>query len=300
MNYEKEIRKLADEKGALILAHNYQPAEIQDLADITGDSLELARKAKEAKESTLVVCGVYFMAETAKILSPDKTVLIPRPDAGCPLADQLNPSSVRAAKAAHPGSPFVVYVNSNAATKAECDITCTSANAADVVRSLKEDTVLFGPDANLAAYAQRLVPEKTIIPVPQNGGCPTHHQFSVRDIEAARREYPNATIICHPECSPEVQLASDLVGSTGYMIRRCGEKKEWVILTEKGIIHPLQKKYPDTIFHGIDTAVCSNMKLITEQDLYITLRDGVVPIQVPESIADRARLAIERMIEASA
>ncbi len=299
MNYAKEIRRLADEKGALILAHNYQPAKIQDLADITGDSLELARKAKDAKESTLVVCGVYFMAETAKILSPEKTVLIPRPDAGCPLADQLTPSSVRAAKAAHPGSPFVVYVNSNAATKAECDITCTSANAADVVRSLPQDTILFGPDANLAAYTQRLVPEKTIIPVPLNGGCPTHHQFTIRDIETAKREYPNATIICHPECSPEVQLASDLVGSTGYMMRRCGEKKEWVILTDNGIIHPLQKKYPKTIFHGIDTAVCSDMKLITEEDFYITLKDGVVPIQVPENIADRARLAIERMIEAS-
>ena len=300
MNYEKEIRRLAAEKGALILAHNYQPPEIQDLADITGDSLELARKAKDAKESTLVVCGVYFMAETAKILSPEKTVLIPRPDAGCPLADQLTPSSVRAAKAAHPGSPFVVYVNSNAATKAECDITCTSANAADVVRSLKEDTILFGPDANLAAYTQRLVPEKTIIPVPLNGGCPTHHQLTIRDVEAARRQYPEATIISHPECSPEVQLASDLVGSTGYMMRRCGEKKEWVIFTDKGIIHPLQKKYPNTLFHGIDTAICPTMKLITEEDLYITLKDGVVPIQVPENIADRARLAIERMIEASA
>lgn len=299
MNFAKEIRRLAAEKGALILAHNYQPAEIQDLADITGDSLELARKAKEAKEATLVFCGVYFMAETAKILSPEKTVLIPRPEAGCPLADQLTPSSVRAAKEAHPGSPFVVYVNSNAATKAECDITCTSANAADVVRSLKEDTILFGPDANLAAYAQRMVPEKTIIPVPKNGGCPTHHQFTVRDVLAARREYPDASVICHPECSPEVQLAADLVGSTGYMIRRSGEKKEWVILTEKGIIHPLQKKYPHVLFHGIDTAVCPTMKLITEEDLYITLRDGVFPIQVPESIGQRARLAIERMIEAS-
>ena len=299
MNYGEEIRRLADAKGALILAHNYQPPEIQDLADITGDSLELARRAKEVKESTLVVCGVYFMAETAKILSPDKTVLIPRPDAGCPLADQLTPEKVLAAKAAHPGAPFVVYVNSTAATKAECDITCTSANSAEVVRALPEDTVLFGPDANLAAYAQRLVPEKKIIPVPQNGGCPTHHQFTLRDIEAARREYPNATIVCHPECSPEVQLASDMVGSTGYMMRNCGTKKEWVIFTEKGICHPLQKKYPDTLFHAMDTAVCRNMKLITEEDLYITLRDGVVPVQVSEKTADRARVTIERMINVS-
>lgn len=145
MNYEQQIKKLAAEKNAIILAHNYQPAEIQDVADICGDSLELARLAKEAKESTLVLCGVYFMAETAKILSPEKTVLIPRPEAGCPLADQLTPEMVRHAKAEHPGSPFVVYVNSNAATKAECDITCTSANAAVIAASLPEKRILFGP-----------------------------------------------------------------------------------------------------------------------------------------------------------
>ncbi|HKM42017.1 MAG TPA: quinolinate synthase NadA [Methanocorpusculum sp.] len=299
MTCGQEIRRLAAEKGALILAHNYEPPEIQDLADITGDSLELARRAKEAKEATLVVCGVYFMAETAKILSPEKTVLIPRPDAGCALADHLTPEMVRAAKAKYPGAPFVVYVNSTAATKAECDITCTSANAADVVRALPEDTVLFGPDANLAAYVQRLVPEKKIIPVPKDGGCPTHHEFTLRDIENARRMYPDATIVCHPECSSEVQIASDMVGSTGYMLRNCGTQKEWVILTDIGILHPLRKKYPDTLFHGIDTAVCQNMKIITEEDLYMTLRDGVVPVQVPDTIAERARVAIERMIKVS-
>ncbi len=299
MNYESEIRKLSRAKNAVILAHNYQPPEIQDLADITGDSLELARLAKETGESTLVLCGVYFMAETAKILSPEKTVLIPRPEAGCPLADQLMPEAVRAAKAANPGSPFVVYVNSSAATKAECDITCTSANAAAVAASLPEETILFGPDANLAAFVQRQLPEKRIIPVPAAGGCPTHHRFSVRDVEAARRAYPDAAVICHPECSPEVQLASDMTGSTGYMIRNCGEKKEWVILTEKGILHPLQKKYPDTRFHVMDTAVCPNMKMITPEGLYVTLRDGVYPVQVPDAVAVRARTAIERMIEAS-
>ncbi|MDV0443069.1 quinolinate synthase NadA [Methanorbis rubei] len=299
MNYEQQIKKLAAEKNAVILAHNYQPPEIQDAADITGDSLELARLAKEAKESTLVLCGVYFMAETAKILSPEKTVLIPRPDAGCPLADQLTPEIVRAAKAAHPGSPFVVYVNSNAATKAECDITCTSANAAAVAASLPEKKILFGPDANLAAWVQAQLPDKEIIPVPPNGGCPTHHNFSVRDVEIARREYPDATIICHPECSREVQLASDMVGSTGYMIRNCGTEKEWVIFTEEGIAHPLRKKYPDTIFHVMASAVCPNMKLIDLSDLYVTLRDGVYPVQVSDHIAAKARTAIERMIEVS-
>lgn len=299
MNYEQQIKKLAAEKNAVILAHNYQPPEIQDVADICGDSLELARLAKEAKEATLVLCGVYFMAETAKILSPEKTVLIPRPEAGCPLADQLTPEIVRQAKAANPGSPFVVYVNSNAATKAECDITCTSANAAAVAASLPEKKILFGPDANLAGWVQRQLPDKEIIPVPADGGCPTHHNFTVRDVESARREYPNATIICHPECSAEVQQACDLVGSTGYMVRNCGSADAWVILTEKGIAHPLAKRYPDTVFHVMDTAVCPNMKLIELRDLYVTLRDGVYPVQVADSVAVKARAAIERMIEAS-
>ncbi|MBQ4134753.1 MAG: quinolinate synthase NadA [Methanocorpusculum sp.] len=299
MNYAEEIRRLAEEKDALILVHNYEPAEIQDVADICGDSLELARKAKEADAKTLVICGVYFMAETAKILSPEKTVLIPRPDAGCALADQLTPEMVREAKAAHPGAPFVVYVNSSAATKAECDITCTSANAADVVRSLKEDTVLFGPDANLAAWVRKNVPEKTVITVPEDGGCPVHHKVTVEEVEAARKEFPNATVICHPECSPAVQEASDMIGSTGYMIRNCGEEKEWIIVTEYGILHPLKKHYPETIFHGID-AVCDHMKLITLKDLYETLNEGKNEVIVEKEIADSARKAIERMIEASA
>ncbi|HJK36933.1 MAG TPA: quinolinate synthase NadA [Methanocorpusculum sp.] len=299
MNYEQQIKKLAAEKNAIILAHNYQPAEIQDVADICGDSLELARLAKEAKESTLVLCGVYFMAETAKILSPEKTVLIPRPEAGCPLADQLTPEMVRHAKAEHPGSPFGGYVNSNAATKAECDITCTSANAAVIAASLPEKRILFGPDANLAGWVQRQLPDKEIIPVPANGGCPTHHNFTVCDVEEARRMYPNATVICHPECSSEVQQACDLVGSTGYMVRNCGTADEWVILTEKGILCPLEKRYPDTVFHVMETAVCPSMKVVDLSDLYVTLRDGVYPVVVADEIANRARSAIERMIEAS-
>ena len=299
MNYAEEIRRLAEEKGALILVHNYESAEVQDVADICGDSLELARKAKEAGAKTLVICGVYFMAETAKILSPEKTVLIPRPDAGCALADQLTPEMVREAKSKHPGAPFVVYVNSSAATKAECDITCTSANAADVVRSLKEDVVLFGPDANLAAWVRKNVPEKTIITVPEDGGCPVHHKVTVEEIEAARKQFPNATVICHPECSPAVQEASDMIGSTGYMIRNCGEEKEWIIVTENGILHPLSKHYPETVFHGIE-AICESMKLITLKDLYETLAEGKNEVIVEKETADRARDAIERMIEASA
>lgn len=299
MNYAEEIRKLAEEKGALILAHNYQPAEIQDLADITGDSLELARKAKDAEEKLIVMCGVYFMAETAKILSHDKTVLCPRVDAGCPLAEQLTPELVKQAKKKYFNAPFVVYVNSTAETKAVCDITCTSANAAEIVESLESNTVLFGPDKNLAEWVQRKLPDKTIIPVPSNGGCPTHHKFTVEDVDEARKKYPKATIICHPECSPDVQNECDLIGSTGYMMRNCGEKDEWVIFTEKGIIHPLTKKYPDKIFHVIDSAVCPSMKFITPEDLYISLRDETTKIEIPEKTAASAKKAIEKMIEIS-
>ena len=172
-------------------------------------------------------------------------------------------------------------------------------NAADVVRSLQEDTVLFGPDANLAAWVRKQVPEKTIITVPENGGCPVHHKVTVEEIEAARKEFPNATVICHPECSPAVQEAADMIGSTGYMVKNCGEKQEWIIVTECGILHPLRKHYPETVFHGIE-AVCDQMKLISLQDLYETLAEGKNEVIVEEETARRARNAIERMIEASA
>ncbi|HJJ63410.1 MAG TPA: quinolinate synthase NadA, partial [Methanocorpusculum sp.] len=168
-----------------------------------------------------------------------------------------------------------------------------------VVRSLKEDVVLFGPDANLAAWVRKNVPEKTIITVPENGGCPVHHKVTVEEIEAARKQFPNATVICHPECSPAVQEASDMIGSTGYMIRNCGEEKEWIIVTENGILHPLSKHYPETVFHGIE-AICESMKLITLKDLYETLAEGKNEVIVEKETADRARDAIERMIEASA
>ncbi|HJJ90533.1 MAG TPA: quinolinate synthase NadA [Methanocorpusculum sp.] len=299
MNYEQQIKTLAKKKNAIILAHNYQPPEIQDVADVCGDSLELALLAKETKEPTLVLCGVYFMAETAKILSPEKTVLLPRPEAGCPLADQLTPEIVQQAKRTHLGSPFVVYVNSTAATKAECDITCTSANAAAIVASLPEKKILFGPDVNLARWVQCQLPDKEIIPIPSNGVCPTHHAFTIRDVEIARREYSEAMIICHPECNVEVQQACDLVGSTGYMIQNCGNESVWVIFTEAGIVHPLRKRYPDKMFHVMDTAICPNMKMIELCDLYVTLRDSVYPVQVDDSIAFKARIAIEKMIEAS-
>lgn len=299
MSTAEKIRKLAEDKDALILAHNYQSPEIQDLADITGDSLELARKAKAADERTLIVCGVYFMAETAKILSPEKTVLIPNMNAGCPLADQLSAEIVKKAKSEHNNAPFVVYVNSNAETKAACDITCTSANSAEVVRSLPEKTILFGPDANLAAWTQCQVPEKNIICVPENGGCPVHHSITMKDVEKIKEKHPSASVIAHPECPVDVQKTSDIVGSTGYMMKNLGESKEWAVLTEKGIAHPLQKKYPDKIFHVIDDAVCPGMKIITEDDLYNSLLENKFKVEIPQVIADRARFAIERMISVS-
>lgn len=224
---EMEIRALKIRKNAIIMAHNYQPLEIQALADVVGDSLELAVRAKEAKADLIVVCGVRFMAETAKILNPERKVVIPVPDAGCPLADFLTPEMIREAKERHPDAAVVVYVNSTAESKALADVTCTSANAVKVVASLKNDTILFGPDSNLAAYVQRELPEKTIIPLPPGGHCYVHTGFTLADVEAARRK--GSMVVCHPECRPEIQEQADLVASTGGSGPGCRQRERALV-----------------------------------------------------------------------
>lgn len=294
MTTEEEIRKLKEERNALILAHNYQLPEIQDVADIVGDSLELAVKAAEAEESVLIVCGVLFMAETAKLLSPEKTVLIPVPDAGCPLADHLTPEMVLEARKKHPDAAVVVYVNSTAAVKAVADITCTSANAADVVRSLPEKTILFGPDANLASFVQKQVPEKEIIPLPPEGHCYVHTAFTVDQVEEARSH--GCRIVCHPECRPEVQEISDLVTSTGGMVRHADECDTWFVCTEREMGYRLRSLYPDRAFHLPEDAVCEDMKKTKREDLLRSLRDGVYEVIIDEDVLGPAKRAVERMI----
>jgi len=296
---EAKIRALKAEKNAVVMAHNYQPLDIQALADVVGDSLELAVKAKETGADLIVVCGVRFMAETAKILNPDRKVVIPVEDAGCPLADFLTPGLIREAKERYPDAAVVVYVNSTAESKALADITCTSANAVRVVMSLPNETILFGPDANLAAYVQRELPKKTIVPVPPGGHCYVHTGFTLADVEAARRK--GGTVVCHPECLPEVQEQADVIASTGGMVRgAAGAGEPWSVFTERDMVSRLRVLYPGRVFYEKPEAICVDMKKIFPADLQRALECEEHEIILPPGVMDRARRALERMIAVGA
>jgi quinolinate synthase len=294
MSIPERIQALRKERDAVILAHNYQRPEIQDIADIVGDSLELAVSAKETSAAVIVLCGVDFMAETAKILNPVKTVLLPVKDATCPMAHQLTPDMIREARAAHPDASVVLYVNSTAESKALADIVCTSANAVRVVRSLPSREVLFGPDCNLAAYVQNLVPEKEIIPLPAGGHCYVHDAFTLHDLEVARKR--GGKIICHPECRPEIQKGADVIASTGGMVRAAPDADAWNVLTEREMGYRLGTLFPGKTFYTKEEAICEDMKKTTLQDLCRSLETMRYEITIDPEIADRARAAIERMI----
>lgn len=294
MTLDERIMALRKERDAVILAHNYQRPEVQDIADCVGDSLELAIEAKKTRSRVIVLCGVDFMAETAKILNPAKTVLLPVREATCPMARQLTPSMIREARAKHPGASVVLYVNSTAESKAYADVVCTSANAVKVVRSLHTGEVLFGPDCNLASYVQERIPEKRIIPLPPGGHCYVHTGFSLRDVEEARRR--GGTIICHPECIPEVQRGSDVIASTGGMVRAAPDAEVWNVLTEREMGYRLKTLYPQKTFYTKDDAVCEDMKKITLEDVCRSLDTLQYEILLDPEIMVRAREAIERMI----
>ena len=243
---QEEILKLKDEKNAIILAHNYQPKEIQEIADFLGDSLELCIKASEIEDKDLVVfCGVDFMAETAFILNPDKKIVIPTLEAECPMAHMLPEEELLKAKEAHPDAGVILYVNSIAEAKQHADTLCTSANAVKVTESLKHEKILFGPDNNLANHVAEKI-DKEIIPVPKDGHCYVHRLFHIEDIELKREQYPNAEIICHPECNIDVQKASDHVMSTGGMLRYIAQsdKEEFVLGTEVDMITRINMEVP--------------------------------------------------------
>ena len=236
---QARIRELAERKGAVILAHNYQRTEVQEVADFVGESLSLARKALETDAELIIFCGVDFMAETAAVLNPDKRVVLPEPASTCPMAAQLPASLVREAKRRYPGVPVVLYVNTLAEAKAEADVICTSGNAVEVVRSLEADTVLFGPDRNLCWHVQRHVPDKKLIPIPEAGYCYVHKLFTPEDVLRLKEErYPDAELLVHPECDPELQLAADFVGSTGQMYRHARESalSTFLVATEVGLV----------------------------------------------------------------
>jgi quinolinate synthase len=295
----ERIGELKRRKNAVILAHNYQIPEVQDAADFVGDSLELSRKAAGLDAAMIVFCGVHFMAETAAVLAPGKTVLLPEIEAGCPMSDMINGRELRAWKAGYPGLKVVCYVNTSAEVKAESDICCTSSNAVAVVNSLGVDRVLFVPDKNLAAYVARET-GKTII--AWDGYCYVHHRFTPRDIEEARAAHPEAEIWVHPECPLDVSELADKVLSTGKMVleARTTTKREVVIGTEKGIIYRLSKENPAVRFYPArETALCAHMKMTTLAKVLRALETDAYRVEVPADIADRARGAIQAMIRIS-
>lgn len=300
MKYADEIAKLKKEKKAVILAHNYQRPEIQDIADYVGDSIELSRKAMDEKEAEIIVfSAVDFMAESAAILNPKKKVLLPTLGARCPMAQMLTVDEIKRAKMLHPGAPLVLYVNTLASAKAYCDICCTSANAVKVIQFLDADTVLFGPDRNLAEYAQRKT-GKTVIPIPDWGFCPTHVLFQPEDVQVLKMQYPNAVVMAHPECTFEMQKVADFVGSTSQMCRYAKESsaKTFIVGTEEGILHRLRKDNPEKRFVlAYREAICPNMKLNTLERLYASLKEEKHVVTVPEPIASQARKALEKMFE---
>jgi len=300
MSLVEKIQKLKKEKKAVILAHNYQRPEIQDIADYVGDSIEISRKAMEEKDAeTIVFCAVDFMAESAAILNPQKRVLLPTLGARCPMAQMLTVEEIKRQKAIHPNAPVVLYVNTLASAKAQCDVCCTSANAVGVIQSLDADTILFGPDRNLAEYVQEKT-GKTLVPIPDYGFCPTHLLFQPEDVKVLKLEHPRAEVLVHPECSSEMRKTADFVGSTSKMCRYAKESKakEFIVGTEEGLLHRLRKENPGKkFFIAYEGAVCPNMKLTTLDRLYMSLRDEKHLVRVPEQTARRARKALERMFE---
>jgi len=293
------IGELKRAKNAVILAHNYQVPEVQDVADFVGDSLELSRKAAGLEARLIVFCGVHFMAETAAILSPAKTVLLPDPAAGCPMADMITARELRGWKERYPGRKVVCYVNTSAEVKAESDVCCTSSNAVGVVNSLGVEELLFVPDKNLAAYVARETGKRIIA---WDGYCYVHHRFKADDVQAARAAHPEAEVWVHPECPLEVIDLADKTLSTGKMVSeaRATSRREVVLGTEKGIIHRLKKENPAVRFFPLrEGALCVHMKMTTLDKVLAALENEVHPVKVPPAIAARARVAIEAMLKIS-
>lgn len=291
-----DIQALKQKHNAILLSHYYQRPEIQDVADFVGDSLDLSRKAKNTDNDVIVCCGVWFMAETAKILSPDKTVLIPEPNAGCPMADMVTPEDIQRLRREYPNAAVVCYVNSSAEIKAHSDICCTSSNAVKIVTSLKEDQIIFVPDQNLGHYVSTQVPNKKI--VLHSGFCPTHHRMTPDDVLSARTAHPNALVLVHPECPPSVISQADYVGSTAQIIDYVtkSDQTEYIVGTEGGILHHLSKMNPGKRFYLLgDSMVCPNMKKNSLEQVYLSLRDMQHPVDLSDEIISKAALCLDRM-----
>lgn len=300
MDLREKIERLKKERGAIILAHNYQAGEVQDIADFVGDSLALSKTAAKTDAKVIVFCGVHFMAETAAILSPEKKVIMPDLNAGCPMADMITLDKLRILKEQHPSAVVVCYVNTTAEVKAESDICCTSANAAKVVGSIPVDReIIFVPDKYLGGYISKKTGREMVL---YNGFCPTHLRIIGEDIKRLKTEHPDAIVIVHPESSPEVAGLADLILGTEGICRevKLSNTREFIIGTETGIIHRLKKENPDKIFYpASEKAVCVNMKRNSLEKVLWALEDMENIVTVPDDIAKRAKMAIERMMEVS-
>jgi quinolinate synthase len=293
---QQEVRHWLKQRRGILLAHNYQPGEIQDVADFLGDSLALSMTAAKTEAEVIVFCGVHFMAETAAILCPEKTVLLPRLDVGCYMADTITPEQLRARKAELPGVPVVTYVNSTAAVKAESDICCTSANVAPVVNSLAANRVLMVPDRNLALYTARRTQKEVLY---WDGCCNVHDRLTAAEVKASQAAHPEAVFIAHPECRPEVLDLAQEIRSTSGMLQyaRQSAHQEFIIGTEMGILHTLRRENPDKIFYSPSShLICPDMKRITLDDIITALKENRHQITVPEEIRRPALQAVERML----
>lgn len=296
----ERIKNLKQEKNAIILAHSYQNIEIDEVADFVGDSLYLSQMAQKTKADIIVFAGVYFMAQTAKIISPEKKVLLPNLNAGCLMADMINLEQIMDFKKNYPNTPVVCYINSTAEVKSQCDICCTSSNAVEVVRSLNSPRVLFVPDANLGKHVESQLNNVEVI--TYNGCCPVHDNISKNDILKAREKYPNAKILIHPECKPEISRLGDYIGSTSGIIDYVKNSfdTQFIIVTEKGVVDRLKRDYPEKEFILIsDNMLCESMKLTTLEEILYSLENEVNEIKIDENIRQLSASCIEKMLRVS-
>ena len=291
----EKILKLKKEKNAIILAHLYQIPEIQEIADYVGDSYYLSQVARDAKEDLIIFCGVKFMAESAKVLSPEKTVILPAPNAGCPMADMAEVEDVEEMIEKYPDAFKVCYINSSYEVKALCDASVTSSSALKIIKNIPNKQILFLPDQNLGGYISEFFPEKEFI--LWRGFCPTHHRITAEDIIKAKEEHPNVKVLSHPECSKEVRDLSDYIGSTSGIINYATEceDKEFIIATEEGVLHQLKKKNPDKKFYFPEVMLCPNMKKTSLQDVYDALDGKKEEVILDEEIRKKALTSLENM-----
>jgi len=297
---QQDIQRLAKANHTIIFSHNYQPPEIQAIADYVGDSFGLCQKAQQIEADTIIFCGVRFMAETAAILNPDKRVLIPDPSARCPMAAQLPANLIQEAKKQYPGVPVVLYVNTTAEAKAEADVICTSSNLCTILKALDTNPVLFGPDGNMAEYAHHVCGYE-VISIPDYGFCHVHVTFSFDpQVLQWKETYPNAKLLVHPECAWNIQEQADFIGSTGQMLQyaRVSPNDTFIICTEVDLVTRMRTEMPEkTFIPALDYAICKSMKKITLEKVKASLLNNQYQVTVPKPIADKARMAIQRMLD---